>query len=104
MINNNYENYALGGVNLDKFLNNKNQIKLQIENLLQKKAAIESKIDELSIKVETFEIWCGCLEDFAKNPIITNRLLKELIEKIEIGENNSINIFFKINIELWAGG
>ncbi|MGQ7508221.1 recombinase family protein [Streptococcus suis] len=104
MINNNYENYALGGVNLEKFLNNKNQIKLQIENLLQKKAAIESKIDELSIKVETFEIWCGCLEDFAKNPIITNRLLKELIEKIEIGENNSINIFFKINIELWAGG
>ncbi len=94
-----YENYSLGKVDKSKYLsikenahNHMNIINTEIEKL-------KSDIYELTTKKVLYTKWIDDLFKAEDTEKLSSELLHSLIEKILVDEDNSIEIFFKFNIE-----
>ena len=81
------KDYLSGILNRDEYFLLKGQYEAQITQLEEECAGIQKKITEVQIQTENAQKWVQSLRRFGQHQTITNELIQDLVERVDLYQN-----------------
>ena len=90
-----YERYVKGEVKRTEYLTDKNILSVDIKAIQNEILQKDKKEKELDYQKQEWMEWIELLYTASKEVRLSRELLLKLVERIEVGENNHLDIRFK---------
>ena len=98
-----YEKYVFGELTRDEYLNKKEESKSKVEIFSDEIARYENQKSQIDFNDKRIRKWIKDLYKAEGKKKLSKELIHSLVEKIEIGEDQSVVISFKFNTKTLGG-
>ena len=92
-----YRNYLDDVISKEEYLSYVREYETDIYHLRDKKKALEERRKEERRRASEYDKWVERFQDYINVDKLTREMVLELIERIEVNEDGSVNIFYQFS-------